>query len=556
VTDREALPAWDAIARALATEGVQTVFGVLGSGNFHLAAGLRNAGATFISARHENAAVAMADGYARAGGGLGVCTVHQGPGLTNLLTGLTEAAKSHTPLLVLAADTARGDRHSNFRIPQADLVTATGAEVITVVDGDRAAGDARRAAWRAADASIPVVLMLPLDVQRESAGIGWEGPAPRPVQALTPPAHDAIDATLALLAGAERPLILGGRGAVRAGAAGLLRSLAERWGALLASSAVAKDLFAGDEFDLGICGGLSSPTGAALIAESDVILACGIALNPWTTGHGRLLADAKVIQIDSDLSVLGTNLPISIGIHADCGSAARALLAAGERVSGGGPRVARRTSEVGELIACGSWPSLGLPAERDNGVIDPRTLTVILDGLLPAHRILVLDSGHFLGWPAMYMSVERPEDFLFPQAFQSIGLGLAEAIGASVANPDRITVALVGDGGLLMSLGELETLARLRARLLVVAYNDAAYGAEVHYFAHEGHDLDGLVSFPETDFKAVAEAFGIPALTVRHSRDLDGLRPWIADPQGPLFVDAKVDPAIRASWHVAAGQIH
>src|ERR687892_2589189 len=122
--------------------------------------------------------------------------------------------------------------------------------------------------------------------------------------------------------------------------------------------------------------------------------------------------------------------------------------------------------------------------------MDPRTLSIRLDDLLPRDRLVAIDSGHFMGWPAMYVDVPDPQGFVFTQAFQSIGLGLASAIGAAVAQPDRLTVAALGDGGALMAAGELETAARLRLPLLAVVYNDPAYGAEVHHFGPDGQPLD------------------------------------------------------------------
>jgi len=117
----------EAVGRALAELGVRDVFGLIGSGNFAVSNALVAAGASFVAARHEGGAITMADAYARVSGRVGVCSVHQGPGLTNATTGLAEAAKSRTPLLVLAADTAAAALRSNFRIDQAGLVAAVGA---------------------------------------------------------------------------------------------------------------------------------------------------------------------------------------------------------------------------------------------------------------------------------------------------------------------------------------------------------------------------------------------------------------------------------------------
>src|SRR5262249_56794248 len=117
--------------------------------------------------------------------------------------------------------------------------------------------------------------------------------------------------------------------------------------------------------------------------------------------------------------------------------------------------------------------------------------------------------------------------FCFTQAYQSIGLGLASALGAAVARPDRLTVAALGDGGFLMSVSELTTAVRLGLPLLVVVYDDAAYGAEVHHFGPHGHPLD-TVLFPDTDLAAIARGFGCHAATVRAPGDLGLVRDWLA----------------------------
>ena len=154
-----------AVGEALAETGVEDVFGLIGSGNFAVANALVACGARFVAARHETGAVTMADAYARVSGRLGVCTVHQGPGLTNAVTGLAEAAKSRTPLLLLAAETGASAIRSNFRIDQANLVASVGAIPERVNEPATAVTDALRAARRAQVERRPVVLMMPLDVQ-------------------------------------------------------------------------------------------------------------------------------------------------------------------------------------------------------------------------------------------------------------------------------------------------------------------------------------------------------------------------------------------------------
>src|SRR5262245_33566264 len=226
----------EAVGRALAGLGVDAVFGLLGSGNLTVTNALRDAGARFVAARLENGAICMADGYARVSGRLPACSVHQGPGLTNAITGLTEAAKSRTPLILLAADTPAAALRSNFRIDQSGLVEAVGAVAERVHGPDTAIADVARAVRRARGERRAVVLMLPLDVQAAET----EFATPPPVADLDPPAPSAqaVATAAELLRTARRPAIIAGRGAVLAGAGPALRRLGERVGAVLATSAV------------------------------------------------------------------------------------------------------------------------------------------------------------------------------------------------------------------------------------------------------------------------------------------------------------------------------
>jgi thiamine pyrophosphate-dependent acetolactate synthase large subunit-like protein len=148
----------------------------------------------------------------------------------------------------------------------------------------------------------------------------------------------------------------------------------------------------------------------------------------------------------------------------------------------------------------------------------------------------------------MFLDVPDAEGFVFTQAFQSVGLGLASAIGAAVARPDRLTVAACGDGGLLMGASELETVVRLGLDMAVVVYDDEAYGAEVHHFGPDGFGLEN-VRFPPADIASIGRGFGFEAVTVRSAADLDAVRSWADGPRSrPLLVDAKVTQGAPSWW--------
>src|SRR5437764_5255339 len=167
----EATSVADVVGATIAAQGVKDAFGILGSGTLVGTNALARGGGGFHHARHEGGAVCMADGYARVSGRVGVCSVHQGPGLTNTMTGLTEAAKSRTPVLVLSGETPAAALTSNFRIDQHDLVESVGAIADRVHSPRTAADDAQRAYHRAQSERRPVVLMLPIDVQPQPATV-------------------------------------------------------------------------------------------------------------------------------------------------------------------------------------------------------------------------------------------------------------------------------------------------------------------------------------------------------------------------------------------------
>jgi thiamine pyrophosphate-dependent acetolactate synthase large subunit-like protein len=165
----------------------------------------------------------------------------------------------------------------------------------------------------------------------------------------------------------------------------------------------------------------------------------------------------------------------------------------------------------------------------------------------PAERMVAVDSGNFMGYPSMYLSIPDADAFCFTQAYQSIGLGLASAIGAAVAAPHRLPVAALGDGGALMGISELETVVRLGLPMVIVVYDDEAYGAEVHHFGPDGHPLH-TVKFPPTDIAAIGRGFGCEGITVRQVGDLAALARWLDGPRDrPIVIDAKIT-AEQGSW--------
>jgi len=538
------------LAKDLAALGARRCFGLLGTANFKISHGLVEAGVELISARHEGNAASMADAYAKATGELTLVSVHSGPGLTNAITGIGEAAKSRTPLLVLAGDVPTGNVKSNFYFEQPDLVRSVGAISERTYTPQSARADLLRAVTRVLHDRQTVVLSLPLDVQDAKLN-GTNAPlemGPMPDR-LQPEPIDVRRLAKAA-ARARRPLILAGRGAVLSDAEGSLVALADRLGALLATSICGHGLFAENPWSLGISGGFCSPIADELIAESDFILGFGVSFTQWTTKKGKLIAPgASVAQIDIEAPKLGYQMPVQYAVLGDAKTTAEALLAELGRHGSSNAKSGRHNDRTRERIRSGDNHHSPYSDESNARYIDPRTLSKAVDDILPKDRVVASDSGHFCGWVPRYLRVPNAKASCLSHSFQSVGLGLASAIGLAIANPGKLAVLGAGDGGFMMSIADFETAIRLGLRMCILIYNDSSYAAEVHFFRRQGYSID-LVQFPETDFAAIARGYGARAATVRTVADLDSVRTWVGEGAPGIFlIDAKINPNLEADWH-------
>ncbi len=540
-----------AVGRSLAEAGVRCAFGVVGGGNIMAVAGMVAGGVRYVPARHEGGAATMADAYHRATGEVAVCTATHGAGTSNLATGLAEAVRHGSGVLLLCGDApTSGTRR--FDIDQAAMVASLGADVVRLTNPATAGRDVVDALEQARAG--PVVAFVPNDLS--SSELASRPPGDPAAPALPPepttrrghgpiePDRQDVDALADLLADADRPLLLAGLGAWRSAAGPMIEELAERCGALLGTTVMANGLFGSNPWCLGICGGFSSPGAAKLVGEADVVVAFGASLDPFTLRHGTLLSpDAVVAQVDR---CAPTAERVDRAVRGDAAVVARvvrdALAERGVRPSPWRSLSAERPADVGRTHECDEDRSTG---ER----IDPRTLSAALADILPTERTLVLDGGHFVGWPAGYWPVPDPAGMLFMgSAFQAVGLGLAGAVGATVARPDRTTVVALGDGGSLMGLSELETLVRVASSAAVVVYDDAAYGFEVHRYGPYGA-APGTTQFGDTDFAGVARALGATAHVVRRVDDLAAARAWFAaGGRGTLLLDCKIVRDVVADY--------
>lgn len=520
---------------------VDQVFALMGNGNAWFLDALRATPVRITAVRHETATVASADAYHRVSGRIAVATTTYGPGFTNALTALAEAAQARTPLLVItgAAPTA-GPRP--WDVDQTAVAAAVGVPTFTL-DDDAPGRTAVQALHHALAHRTPVVLALPYDLVNAStteSGI----PALPPLPAPPAPEPAAVKRIADLLAGAERPLVLAGRGGKAA--AEELGELADRVGALTASSAPARGLFAGRPYDLGVAGGFASASSAELIRAADVVLVTGAGLNQFTTAFGQAFApDARVVQVD--LADHALHAAVTDVVRGDATLTVRALLAElADR-----PSSAPRWGGTAEAARDGRLTFERDPGEQaaPDGRLDPRSVMRRLNGVLPANRVVVSDGGHFIGWANAYLDLPAADSLtLVGTAFQSIGLGLPSAPGVAAARPDATVIAVIGDGGGLMGLPDLDSLARTAASAIVLVFNDAAYGAEVHQYGSQGLDQD-IMLIDEVDFAQVAEGFGCRSAVVRTLDDLAAVESWVADgTRGTFVADLRVSRAVVAPY--------
>ena len=520
------------------------VFGVMGNGNVYFLDAAEKVGLRFTAVRHEGAAIAAADAYYRASGRLAAGTTTYGPGYTNALTAVAEAVKAQIPVVLVTGD-APSSGARPWDVDQAAIAAGLGAATFTVTR--EAAGSITQEAVEYALARrTAVVIAIPYDLAALEAA-EEELPAP-PAAAVADAVGGGLGRVAEILAGAKRPLILAGRGAHLAGAGPELRELADRVGALTAGTALALNLLQGEGY-LGVAGGFGTDTAAGLMHEADVVLVAGASLSPFTMRFGHLIGpDATVIQIDTAMEP--THPRVDIFVSADTKAAAGGIVRLLDNAapSGAGASKAWR-AEALKRLAEGPFHHPGT-AETPDGRLDPRALATALDAVLPERRTVVQDGGHFLGWAPMYWRIPRPQDLVMVgTAFQSIGLGLASAVGAARAVDDGNTLVLAaGDGGFLMGLSDLESLVGAASSAVVVIYNDAAYGAEIHQYGSQGLTEKPML-IPEVDFSGMARAIGAESAIIRTLADLSALTDWIdAGAKGTFVADCRITPSVRAPW--------
>jgi len=522
------------LVETLATQGVTHVFGIVGSAFMDALDIFPAAGIRFVPVAHEQGAIHMADGYARASGRHGVCIAQNGPGVTNFVTGVAAAYWAHSPVVFITPETGSmtmglGGFQETEQLPIFSKITKYQGHVN---NPRRMAEIAARCFDRAILERGPAQLNIPRDFFYGEI----EATISEPLR-IGQGAGDAaaLDAAAALLAAARFPVILAGGGVIVAGATAEAVALADLLGAAVCNSYLHNDSFpASHALAAGPLGYQGSKAAMKLIAQADVVLALGTRLGPFGTlpqhGLDYWPRQAKIIQIDSDPRVLGLVKPISVGIQADARAAAAALLERlNTRTLAGTASRAERLARIAAEKAAWEAELTAWTQERDpyslevagaSKYMHPREMLRALEQAMPPESMVSTDIGNICSVANSYLRFDKPRSMFAAMSFGNCGYAFPVICGAKVARPERPAFAYVGDGAWGISFNELLTCARERIGVTVVVFNNGQWGAEkknhVDFYSrrYQGVNLEN------PSWAAVARAFGCEGVTVERPADI------------------------------------
>ena len=510
------LKIYEGVAMAFAAEGVDTHFGLMGDGNMHWMTAMSHLdGMTTFSVRHEHCAVLMAMGYHSMTGKVGVASVTHGPGFTQTMTALMTGSRNNIPLVIFAGEAPLGAAWYLQAMDQAPLATACGAHYIAAHSPQRIHQYIREAFFIAQSERKPVVLGMPLDLQKlPMPNVGEYQPSASllPQVARMPPDLAQVDAVVAKLVAAKCPVIVAGRGVMLSDARAEVEALAEATGAMLGTSLLAKGMYDHHPHSLGIVGGYARYVAREVGQQTDLVIAFGAKLGRFTTDGGKMFPKAEIVQVDINPTGFHEALDVAdLYLRADAKLTAAAML---EKLKGHGKTAANiRSPALSKRLK--EEPADITPYPEGDG-LDPRRVFEELERVIPTDYEFVSGSAHQAYWHTA-MRYAAPENYHAIRAFGAVGNALSFAIGVATAAKNagkNGRVALFeGDGGLIMHIQELESLKRQGVKLLIVCVNDGAFGAEIHKLRVEGIDDSGAV-FGRPAFEQMAKAFGLRGVTI------------------------------------------
>ncbi|WP_432557709.1 thiamine pyrophosphate-binding protein [Granulicoccus sp. GXG6511] len=528
----DAVTGGDILVEVMRAAGVEVAFGVISIHNLPLVEAVDRE-LRFVPVRHEAAAINAADGYARATGGIGVAITSTGTGAGNAAGAMLEALTAQSPVLHVTGNInaeligeGKGAYHEVPRqLAMLQSVSSHAMRIETARQPRAVLTDALRLLRTAPTG--PVSVDWPIDLQytadpEAQNKIDERDPQPRAG------ARRDLERAAAVLQEARRPLIWAGGGARRVGPT--LVALAEAWGAGVLTGANGRGSIPEDH-PLCIGNFAADEALADLLADADCLLTIGSHLRGNETRNFELPLPATHVQIDVDPDALGRNYPVSVGLHADARVVVPALLEAlGEaEIPGTDDDWGARVAQAAAAARKSHRKDIGAYAQICDSLRKrlPRRSPIVRDVSIPGSS-----------WGNRLLAVFDPTDNLYA-AGGGIGQGLAMAIGAAVGRPDQPVLAMIGDGGLAVHLGELAVLAAERPDVVVVLFNDGGYGV-LRNMQTAAHRPQRAVDLHTPDFERLAESFGLKHRHVASAEDFDKALKKALKKGGPSILEIDV----------------
>ena len=537
-----------AIVEALKAEGVDHIFGLVGTTTNSIVTELYGRDdITFIDTRHEEGAAFMAYGYSKASGKPSACVTTSGPGTINLATGISLAYKGRAPVIAIAGNTAQEYTYRDGA-QEFDLVNTFKAitQLSLQINQTDRIPELFHYAFRTAmyGKKGPVLLDIPRDLI-DGKTIDWDVEAPgtyRPVAGRTAGDAEAVAQAVALLAGAQRPLILAGGGVVDSEATDFAVALAERLDMAVVPSYGHNDAFPNSHrLYVGPPGGRGATEALQAMNRADVILALGTRINQGSTGwdYSVINPDTKIIQVDIDPFEIGRNYPLAVGIVGDAGAVAQQLSDALGHQFPEGKSNPEWTAEITDLK---NRRRARLEAEAQLGgdPMMPQRVFTELNKVLPRDCMVTIDAGIAPGLSYDRISYELPRTMFNYAGQGGLGMGLGVGLGTKLGRPDRPAISLQGDGGFLYTSQELNTAVRKNIPLVSIVLNNGCHGAEK---AQQQRFYDQKyigVDLENPRFDKLAEVYGAKGYYVERPEDVaDTVREALAV-DGPSVVEIPV----------------
>ncbi len=539
---------YEAVLDQLLGAGVSHFAGMVGSTSAPYASALAAQNqARYVGIRHEQVAAAILDATARLSGQPGCLMVHGGSGLLAASLGIGSAALDCTPMVVLSATQERKAMENGWwqtldvQKPIADFV-----KFQTRVERPDQAVAAVRDALRASVSGKPGVAQIDIPIDVSTDELGTDN-VPAPVRMATPhirsfPDPGLVEKAADLLARAQRPVLLIGGGANYSGAGDALMRLAERLGAPVVNSPTSRGVLPESNALVLGCAGIIGyePVGNA-IREADLVLAIGSRLSDIQTSRGELLpAGAPIIQVDIDAAALGKEYPSEVGVVSDAKAFADALNEILEADASPVWDVRRNWTE--SLAArYTAWRDEWLSSTPDNGQVQPQEIVAALCEQ-PSETIYTHGAGDH-GFYGFMAPIDPPGSHLVSTRLGAMGCALGLAMGAKWSRPDQPVITCIGDGDLMLQIGDLETMARERFNAVLIVFNNFRLGSQRKRVEAYGPVIG--VDHGNPDFAKLAELFDCRGYRVDTPGQFAGaLRDALASGE-PCVIDVIVDPEAR-----------